>query len=116
MSTTEEPQHDIDILLSDAGDFIETRTTLWKLKAIESLSDVSGELVSGLALVGIVSMAVLILSTGLALLVGYWTGRSFYGFFIIGGVYVIMGLVFYAFRNHWLKEPFSNMLIRKILK
>jgi hypothetical protein len=116
MSAAEEHQHDIDILLSDAGDYIETRTTLWKLKAIESLSDVSGELVSGLALIGVVSMAVLILSTGLALLIGYWTGKSFYGFFIIGGTYAIIGLVFYAFRNQWLKEPFSNMLIRKILK
>jgi hypothetical protein len=116
MKTVEEQQHDIDILLSDAGDYIGTRTTLWKLKAIESLSDVSGELVSGLALIGIASVVVLILSAGLALLIGYWIGKSFYGFFIIGGVYAIIGLVFFAFRNQWLKEPFSNMLIRKILK
>jgi hypothetical protein len=116
MSTMEEQQHDIDILLSDAGDYIETRSTLWKLKAIESLSDVSGELVSGLALIGIASVVVLILSAGLALLIGYWTGKSFYGFFIIGGLYALAGLIFYAFRNKWLKEPFSNMLIRKILK
>ena len=116
MSPMEEQQHDIDILLSDAGDYIGTRTTLWKLKAIESLSDVSGELVSGLALIGIASIVILILSAGMALLIGYWMGKSFYGFFIIGGLYAIAGLVFYAFRNHWLKEPFSNMLIRKILK
>jgi hypothetical protein len=116
MSTMEEQQHDIDTLLSDAGDYIETRSTLWKLKAIESLSDVSGELVSGLALIGIASIVVLILSAGLALLIGYWVGHSFYGFFIIGGLYAVVGLIFYAFRNHWLKEPFSNMLIRKILK
>jgi hypothetical protein len=116
MSTMEEQQHDIDTLLSDAGDYIETRSTLSKLKAIESLSDVSGELVSGLALIGIASIVVVILSAGLALLIGYWVGNSFYGFFIIGGFYAIVGLIFYAFRNHWLKEPFSNMLIRKILK
>ena len=115
MSTFEEEQHDIDILLSDAGDYLETRTTLWKLKAIESLSDVSGELVSGLALIGIASVAILILSAGAALLIGYWTGRNFYGFFIIGGAWAIVGLIFYAFRGSWLKEPFSNMLIRKIL-
>lgn len=116
MSATQEQQHDIDFLLSDAGDYIETRTTLWKLKAIERLSDVSGELVSGLALIGIFGLIVLIFSTGLALLIGYWTGKGFYGFFIIGGFYAILGLLFYAFRNRWLKEPFSNMLIRKILK
>ena len=116
MSTFEEEQHDIDILLSDAGDYLETRSKLWKLKGIESLSDVSGELVSGLALIGMAAVAILILSTGAALLIGYWTGKSFYGFFIIGGAWAIVGLLFYAFRNSWLKEPFSNMLIRKILK
>ncbi|HEV3324698.1 MAG TPA: hypothetical protein VG052_03810 [Puia sp.] len=116
MNTMEEQQQDIDILLSDAGDYIETRTTLWKLKAIESLSDVSGELVSGLALIGIAFLVVLIFSTGLALLIGHWTGKSFYGFFIIGGFYALIGLIFYANRSQWLKEPFSNMLIRKILK
>jgi hypothetical protein len=116
MRTVEEQQQDIDILLSDAGDYIQTRTTLWKLKAIESLSDVSGELVSGLALIGIALLVVLILSAGLALLIGHWLGNSFYGFFIIGGTYAIAGLIFFAFRNRWLKEPFSNMLIRKILK
>lgn len=116
MSTFDEQQHDIDILLSDAGDYLETRTTLWKLKAIESLSDVSGELVAGLALLAIAALVVMIFSTGLALLIGYWVGRSFYGFFIIGGFYAIAGLVFFAFRTQWLKEPFSNLLIRKILK
>ncbi len=112
----EEQQNDIDILLSDAGDYIETRTTLWKLKAIESLADVSGELVSGLALIGITSLVLLLFSAGLALLIGYWLGRDFYGFFIIGGIWSIVGLIFYARRGQWLKEPFSNMLIRKILK
>ncbi len=117
MSTTiEEQQHDIDSLLSDAGDYLETRKTLFKLKTVESLSDVSGELVSGLALIGMATVIVLIFSMGFALWIGYLLGNSFYGFFIIGGFYAIIGLIFYARRSVWLKEPFSNLLIRKILK
>jgi hypothetical protein len=112
----EEQQVDIDNLLSDAGDYIETRTTLWKLKAIESLSDVSGELVSGMGMIVISSFVIIIFSIGIALLVGDWIGKSYYGFFILGGVYTIIGLILYARRGQWLKEPFSNMLIRKILK
>ncbi|MBS1602419.1 MAG: phage holin family protein [Bacteroidetes bacterium] len=112
----EEQATDIDNLLSDAGDYIETRTALWKLKAIESLSDVSGELVSGLGMIVISSFVVIIFSIGLALLVGDWVGKSYYGFFIVGGVYAVIALVLYVRRGHWLKEPFSNMLIRKILK
>jgi hypothetical protein len=107
---------DIDILLSDAGDFIETRTTLWKYKGIESLADVSGELVSGLAMILFVSFVIILFSIGFALLIGSWLGKSYYGFFIIGGIYTVVGLILYAGRRRWLKDPFSNMLIRKILK
>ena len=77
----EEQQVDIDNLLSDAGDYIETRTTLWKLKAIESLSDVSGELVSGMGMIVISSFVIIIFSIGISLLIGDWIGKSYYGFF-----------------------------------
>jgi len=112
----EDQRHDIDALLSDAGDYVETRTNLWKLKAIESLADVSGELVSGLGLIGLFAFIVMLFSVGLALLIGDWLGKSFYGFFIIGGAYFIFGLICFIRRDRWLKAPFSNLLIRKILK
>jgi hypothetical protein len=112
----EEQPTDIDVLLSDAGDFIETRTTLFKYKTIESLADVSGELVSDLALIVVTSFVIITFSIGLALLIGYWLGRSYYGFFIMGGAYGLLALIIYWRRVKWLKDPFSNMLIRKILK
>src|ERR1700748_1727647 len=112
----DDQQNDIDVLLSDTGEYLETRTTLWKLKAIESLSDVSGELVSGMAMIVVSSFVILLFSIAIALLVGHWVGGSYYGFFIIGGFYFVLALIIYARRGVWLKEPFSNMLIRKILK
>jgi len=112
----EDQQENIDHLLSDAGDYIETRANLVKLKAIESLTDVSSELVSGLGILAVVTIFVLILSIGMALLVGDWLGKNFYGFFIIGGMYGIAGLICFIRREKWLKVPFSSMLIRKILK
>ena len=111
----EEPT-DIDILLSDAGDFIETRTTLWKLKTIESLADVSGELVAGLAMIVITSFVVILFSIGVALWLGELLGKSYYGFFVMGGFYTVVALIILARRQRWLKDTFSNMLIRKILK
>jgi len=116
MTNMEEQRHDIDALLSDAGDYLETRTNLWKLKTIERLADVSGELVSGLGMIGIVAFVVMLFSVGFALLIGDLLGKGFYGFCIIGGAYFIFGLICYICRGRWLKEPFSNLLIRKILK
>ena len=112
----DEQHNDIDSLLSDAGDYIETRTNLWKLKGIESLVDVSSELVTGLGLICILGVIVVMFSVGVSLLVGDWLGKSYYGFFIVGTAYVIFGLVCYIRRGRWMKAPFANMLIRKILK
>jgi len=112
----EDQSNNVDVLLSDAGDYLETRANLWKLKAIESLVDVSSELVTGLGLICIISFVVILFSIGFALLIGDWLGKDFYGFFIIGMAYVLFGLICYARKGKWLKEPFSNMLIRKILK
>ena len=116
MVNIEEQRHDIDELLSDANDFLETKAQLWKLKATESLADVSGELASGLGMIGIIAFVVMLFSVGIALLIGDLLGKSFYGFFIVGGAYFIFGLICYICRNRWLKEPFSSLLIKKILK
>jgi O-antigen/teichoic acid export membrane protein len=110
----EEQENDIDLLLSDAGDFIGTRADLWKLKAVESLSEISSDLITGLGLLAILAIFLLILTIGLALLIGEWLGKGFYGFFVMGGFYALVGLITYWRRRQWLKEPFSNMLIRKI--
>src|SRR5215471_14960707 len=99
MTDMEDQRHDIDALLSDAGDYLETRTNLWKLKAIESLADVSGELASGLGMIGLFAFIVMLFSIGFALLIGDWLGKSYYGFFIIGGVYFIFGLICFIRRG-----------------
>jgi hypothetical protein len=111
-----EPQEDIDILLSETGDYLETKASLWKLRTVETVTEVVSTLASGLGMLCIFGMVMVIFSIGLALMIGEWLGKSFYGFFVIGGLYGIAGLVCYLFRDHWLKDPVSNLLIRKLLK
>jgi hypothetical protein len=77
---------------------------------------VSGELVSGLAMIVITSFVIITFTIGLSLLIGNWLGRNYYGFFIMGGFYGILALIIYVRRGKWLRDPFSNMLIKKILK
>jgi hypothetical protein len=112
----QEHSQDIDELLSDAGDYLETKKSLWRLKAVDSISDLVSTLVSGLGIICILTIFILILSVAVALLIGDWLGKSFYGFFVIGGLYGIAGLVCYLFRERWLKEPIGNLLIRTLLK
>jgi hypothetical protein len=112
----QDQKYDIDILLSDTGDYLESKASLWKLKTVDTLSDSVSDLAAGLGIISILALFALIMSIGLALLIGDWLGKDFYGFFVIGGVYGIVGLVCYANRGKWLKEPVGNMLVKKLLK
>jgi hypothetical protein len=111
-----EKEQTLGTLVSDAGDYLETRVDLWKLKAIDSLSEVVSDSVVRLTMICLIVLFVLTFSVGLALLIGTLLGKYFYGFFILAGVYGISGLVIFAFRDQWLKTPISNSLIGKLLK
>jgi hypothetical protein len=102
-------------LLSDAEAYLETKADLWKLKGVDTLSEVVSSSVVSLSMIGLVLLFVFTFNIGLALLIGSWIGKYYYGFFIVAGIYGIAGLVLYAFRNRWLKTPISNSLINKLL-
>jgi hypothetical protein len=111
-----ENEHPMGSLLTDAEDFLETKAKLVKLKAVDTLSEVVSSSVVHLSMVCIILLFVFTFNIGLALLIGSWLGEYFYGFFIIAGLYGVIGLLLYAFRNQWLKTPVSNSLISKLLK
>jgi len=103
-------------LLSKAGDYAETRAKLLKLKVADKTSDTVSDAASTLVVWMFAVFFLLIFSTGMALLLGEWLGKNYYGFFIIAGVYGIAGIIFRVNRTRFIKTPVSNFIISKILK
>lgn len=114
----EEQKKDTSVngLLEKAGDYLETRFDLVKLKTTRTTSEVVGNLVSiGLVLLFIIFF-LLFVNVGLALIIGNALGASAYGFFIVGGFYAIVGILFYVSRDKWVKNPISTIIIKKMTK
>jgi Putative Actinobacterial Holin-X, holin superfamily III len=107
---------DFSGLLSESKEYIETKVELWKLKAVDKITDVISSLVAKVILIISLLCFFMMLSIGLALLIGDWLGKSMYGFFIIAAVYGIAGLVFYFFKDKLIKTPFGNKLVESFLK
>ena len=103
-------------LMDRAEDFGETTVELFKLEAIDKSADVVSSLVSRLAVLLVVALLIIILSIGLALWAGELLGKSYYGFFAIGGAYILLAILLYSYRRSWLKKPVSNSIIRQMLK
>jgi len=110
-----ENKSEIENLVSQAGDYLNTRLELLKLKTVDKAAEVISSVVSKLALIFFFVLFTLIVSMGAAFWIGDMLGKTFYGFFIIAGFYLIAGLVLYVCRRKWLKAPIANVLIRKIL-
>ena len=110
-----QPSH-LESLISQAGEYAETKVTLFKLKIADKTSDTVSDAASSLVVLLFVSAFVLCLSIGLALLIGEWLGKNYYGFFIVAGIYGVTGIVFHINRKSLVKTPVSNFIIGKILK
>ena len=106
----------IETLISKAGDLAETKVELWKLKTTSRVSETLSSLISKIALVLLAGVALLLLSFGAAFWIGSALENVYMGFFIVGGFYLILGLIIYALRNVLIKTPISNLIIDKFTK
>lgn len=108
------PIDNIEALFDRAGDYAETRVDLWKLKAIQKTSEISGSIASKLVSLILILICVMILNIGIALYVGELLGKTYFGFFALAGLYLIAGLIFKAFGKKWVSGPVANSIIKKI--
>jgi Putative Actinobacterial Holin-X, holin superfamily III len=105
----------IEDFVSKAGDLAETKVELWKLRAAGKISETISSLFSVIAIAILICVAIMIISFGIAFWIGSEMGNTSYGFFIVGGFYVLAGLLLYLFRKHWIKKPVSDLIINKII-
>ncbi len=111
----ESKTHSIESLFKRTGDYVETRIDLMKLQAVNKTSEVTSSLVSNFILLLLGIITIMLLSTGLAYYIGQVLGGIHYGFFIIGGVYLLLAVLLYTFRKDWLKTPVQDKMIREML-
>ncbi|MBC7888874.1 MAG: hypothetical protein H7Z13_13435 [Ferruginibacter sp.] len=102
-------------LFENAGDYLETRLDLLKLKAVDKSSDIISSVVSRLTILLIVAFAIVILNIGLAFWAGELLGKVYLGFFVVGGFYALLALILHFFWHPFLKGPISSIIIKKML-
>jgi hypothetical protein len=116
VKSMETPASLIESLIGKAEAYGKTTLELTKLRALEITTRVAAHLVSKLSTVIMLIMFSVLLSTGIALLLGDLLGKAYYGFFIVAGIYLVAGIIFYFFLRKWIKKPVSNLMIKQIFQ
>jgi Putative Actinobacterial Holin-X, holin superfamily III len=105
----------LEELFEKLREYADTRIDLFKLQSIQKISGLVSTVIASIVLVIFLIAVLLCLTIGLALLIGAWIGEIYLGFFIIGGFYLIIGLVLYSSRGKLIKNPITNKLIKEMI-
>jgi hypothetical protein len=96
--------------------FGKTSLELVKLKGLETTTVVVTTLIWRFSVIITLSLFTLVLNIGIALWLGELLGKSYYGFFVVAGFYLLTGLVLHFFLHNWIKKPLSELIITQALK
>lgn len=105
----------IGSLFENAGNYLETRVDLFKLKAIDKSSDIVSSIVSKVVICLITVFGFFIVNIGLSFWLGTLLGQTWYGFFSVGGFYLLLAALLFIFKGRWIKDPVNDLIVKKML-
>jgi hypothetical protein len=106
----------IESLFEKTETYVKTTYELSKLKLLETSTIVISSLIARLSISIMIAMFALVMSIGIALLVGELLGKSYYGFFIIAAFYLLAGIVLHFFLHKWIRKPITEIIIKQALQ
>ncbi len=105
----------VEELFQKLKEYADTRLALFKLKGINKVSGFMSTVLTMLVLVLLLFAILFCITIGAALVIGAWVGKTYCGFFIVAGIYLIIVLVLYSMRGKLIKGPVSNKLIKELM-
>jgi hypothetical protein len=96
--------------------YAKTSFELYKLEAIYNAANLLSSMAVRLIVFLVVVLFSLFLNIGMALLLGEWLGKFYYGFFAMAFIYIILTGLFILLQDQLIKNPICNFIIRKMIK
>lgn len=106
----------LESLLERVGDYGKTSLELVKLKTIDKTTDLVSTFIPHSIVFLLIALFLLFLNLGLAFWLGEILGKTFYGFFIVSGFYILAGIIIHFLMHKWFKRLIGDFIIRNVLK
>lgn len=112
----ESPKDAVASLLEQAEEYGKTTFELYKLKMLNSVTSLITGLVSKLSVIIVFLVFMIMLSVALGLFLGELLGKTYYGFFLVSGFYLLLGILMHVFMDKWIRAPISESIIEQTLQ
>jgi uncharacterized membrane protein len=112
----EENIKNVENLIDEATNYGKSTLELLKLKAIDILASGAASVVPLIITILLVASFLLFLNLAIAFWLGDILGKIYYGFFIVGGFYMLVSLIVGVFFRKRIKNALNDSIIRSIFK
>ena len=105
-----------DILITNIKDYINTNIKLVKLKVTDKSSAAIGSIAAIVIVTFIMLLFLIFVSTAVAILISNLLDSPSSGYFIVAGLYLIIGILLFVNRDNWIVTPLGNAIIKAATK
>ncbi|MBK6264276.1 phage holin family protein [Marivirga sp. S37H4] len=106
----------IDELTSNLKQFVKTNIKLAKLEATERATTIAPNVIALSIIALVLYLVLLFLSIGLSLYLSELLESTYGGFLIMGGFYLLVGIIFILGRKKILRNPIRDLIIKSIFR
>jgi len=106
----------VEELYERAADYGKTSFELVKLQALDKTSDIVSSIIPHSVVFVLFASFMIFLNLGLAFWLGDILGRTYFGFFVIAGFYILIGIILHFFMHGWIKGKIRTYIIKQFLK
>ena len=113
MDQPQKEEGNVSTLFRTTVSYIDTRLDLFKLSLLRKASEGVSSVISKVIALSMFSIAFILLTIGLSIYLGKKLGGTEFGFFLVGGGLLIVGIIFYLLKKQLVKNPISSTIINK---
>lgn len=94
--------------------YLDVKLETAKIRAKLVASEMASLMILGLVISSMVGIALLIISFGLAETIGNSLGDPALGYYVVGGIYLLLAIILFFVGKSFLKRMIQNAILRKL--
>ncbi|MFN9596976.1 MAG: phage holin family protein [Bacteroidota bacterium] len=102
--------------INDLKTYAENTVDLYKLQAVEKGSQMGASMIVYIIIGTFAGLSAIFLSLFAALWLNEKMNSPYFGFLCVAGAYLLFTIIFWTGRNGWLKNMFTDRIIRSLFK
>ncbi len=106
----------VEELTDHVKEYVNNRISSVKLDLAEKSSRLLALLIAGAIALLVLSCFILFGSIALAYALAKWTGEFYWGFLIVAGLYLLVGIIVWFTKDRLLQLPIMNAMLKQLFK